>query len=175
MCCAAGPKVCSLGALVTPALEAWLTVPIDSPPAGRLACVLLRPDADRQVMGVIRVKSVDKTVPDYQQQPYAHLLQALVKEYAAMGVAMSQSTWEKDRFPVSGPAGFGRGIARGYSGRIRDNPVPQEINAVLFQGPDQYYVLSLMTPARQQFPEQWEINQQAFAALIQGIQFPADQ
>ncbi len=162
-------KPCVLEGLVSPAMADWFTIDIEDPPPGKKDCVLFRP-VDKVVQGIIRLKSVDDTLPKYQQDPYQKLLDDNRAELADMAVEVGPVTKKDENMPVGSPFTEARIYAQ--DGKLGNHPAGQSVWTVIFRAPGYFYVVNMISPSEEDGPDQFQVNRVAFQRLLTSFHPP---
>lgn len=143
----------------------WTPRIAENPPIGKQAIDLYHFDDNKAFQGLIRVKTVNKTVVEQSED----VIKDTVQEYADSNLVL------RDKLHSS-PVGsyserFSNGVLIIYNCVIEGNQEnTQELWICVF-GDDEYYVItSLLTPSRNDIFYTWALNKRAYEIVLESIQ-----
>lgn len=143
--------------------ESWKYREITETPEGKEAVDLFNFDPDNNICGKIRVKSVEKRVSTGVDSQ----IEDTLEEYREANITPGELV-EVVNVEI-GAERFESAIVNVYKGEIEGNDILQEMWIAVIEDPQYYFVVTLLTPFREQLFFYWAINRRAFDIILENL------
>lgn len=146
--------------------ESWKLTAFKDTPKGKEGCMLLRGNSKKEVVGVIRAKSISKTLAEYKKDAYDVIFGEMVEELSEMDIALKIKG--KSKVEIVNPK-FADGYLVVFDGTIRSTKTNQTVWVVAFHTRENYYVFTLISPTKQEHLQLWTDNQKDFESILASL------
>ena len=143
--------------------ESWQYILLTDAPPGKSGVDLFNHDPDGNICGKIRVKTVKKKVSSRIDTQ----IEDTLEEYRESNVKCGELIECID--VEIGTERFESAIINVYRGEIKGNDISQEIWIAVIEDPEYFFVVTLLTPFREQAFFIWAINHRAFNIVLETL------
>lgn len=143
--------------------NSWQSLVNEDPPLGKEVVDLYNFDDEKNLNGLIRIKSVSKKISGNVDE----LVHSLLAEFQASNL-MINGLRHQAEVPIQ-TTHFFNGQYAIYDAHIADSDSPQELWLTTFEDTSHYYGVVLLTPVKEHIFYVWAINQRTYQIILSSL------
>ena len=151
-------------ALVFSYPKSWVLAEAVRTPPGKQAVDLRNLDDDKVLNGLIRLKSVSKTLEKVDSESVIHDIK---DEFKDAGLVIGNKINSAD-VPIEGGTYYG-GHNEAFAGTFQGQSAGQELWVTIFEDANFYYAAVLLTPDKESAFLPWAINFRAYEIILESL------